>query len=232
MIIFTADHGEHLGDYNCFGKRSMHDSCARIPLIINLPGKFDGGVVCEDAASLVDIAPTILGAADVNSPSPDHKMDGVDLFKLFTGEIKREYVFGQLSFYAMGMNFLEKDEEFSKQIQDKKKAISMFSTYMAASKDWKYFYSAPDNREFMFNKQTDPKETRNIISNQFCKEDKEKIKEALINHLKECGEIEGIEKDDWKPYKFPAFTKDPDQGLLIQDIYTPWTDTYIPGYSD
>ena len=69
----------------------MHDSCARIPLIINMPGKFDGGAICEDAVSLVDIAPTILGVADADISNL--KLDGIDLFKLINGDIKREYVF-------------------------------------------------------------------------------------------------------------------------------------------
>ncbi|MGH4052703.1 MAG: sulfatase family protein [Clostridium sp.] len=228
MIIFTSDHGEHLGDYKCFGKRSMHDSCARIPLIVNQPGKFQGGVICEDAASLVDIAPTILGAAQAEIST--HKIDGIDLYHLMKGDIKREYVFSQLSYN--GMDFIELDEDFKKYVSDKDCKRAAFSTYMAANSDWKYFYSAPDNREFLFNKKTDPKETRNVVSNPFYKEALQSIKSSLINHLKECGETGGIEGSDWKVHKLPSFTKDPDKGLIIQDGYTPWVNTYIPGYSD
>ena len=86
MIIFTADHGEHLGDYKSFGKRSMHDSCARIPMLISQPGKFDGGRVFDSAVSLVDIAPTILGAAGTKITT--HEYDGVDLFDFIGGNVK------------------------------------------------------------------------------------------------------------------------------------------------
>jgi len=34
LVIFTADHGELLGDYGSFGKRSMLDPAARIPLVV------------------------------------------------------------------------------------------------------------------------------------------------------------------------------------------------------
>ena len=228
LIVFTTDHGEHLGDYRCFGKRSMHDTSARIPFILNMPGRFDGGVICEDAVSLVDIAPTILGATDTSVST--HKVDGIDLFKLMRGEIKREYVFGQLCY--KGMQFLESDIEFEKSICNKEDKRAVFSTYMAASKDWKYFYSAPDNREFLFNKNTDPKETRNLANNEFCKDALREIKSTLIEHLKECGETRGIDGEDWISHRLPSFAKDPDQGLLIQDGYTPWVDTRIPGYTD
>ena len=65
LIVFTADHGEHLGDYQCFGKRSMLDSAARIPLIARLPGRFAAGTSCGAAASLVDVMPTALAAAGI-----------------------------------------------------------------------------------------------------------------------------------------------------------------------
>jgi arylsulfatase len=230
MIIFTADHGEHLGDYRCYGKRSMHDSCARIPLIISMPGRFEGGRVCEDPASLVDIAPTILGAADVGMKT--HKLDGIDLNKLINGKSDRKYVYSQLSFYNMGPGFIQRDTQFEEFISVEENKRAAFSTYMAAGRDWKYFYSAPDNCEFLFDKRTDPRETRNISGCIFCKDSLKEIKSALVGHLRENGETGGIEGGDWKPVKMPSFTKDPDRGLLIQDMYTPWGDTEIPGYTD
>jgi hypothetical protein len=147
MIIFTADHGEHLGDYRCYGKRSMHDSCARIPLIISMPGRFEGGRVCEDPASLVDIAPTILGAADVGMKT--HKLDGIDLNRLINGKSDRKYVYSQLSFYNMGPGFIQRDTQFEEFISFEENKRAAFSTYMAAGREWKYFYSAPDNREYL-----------------------------------------------------------------------------------
>jgi arylsulfatase A-like enzyme/Tfp pilus assembly protein PilF len=61
LIIFTADHGESLGEH----KESAHgffiyDSAIRVPLIIRFPeGKFAGQVVSHQVKS-IDIMPTIL----------------------------------------------------------------------------------------------------------------------------------------------------------------------------
>ena len=63
LIICASDHGEYLGDYNCFGKRSMHDTAARVVLILRHPGRFAGGRTCSHPVSLIDVAPTILAAA-------------------------------------------------------------------------------------------------------------------------------------------------------------------------
>jgi arylsulfatase len=230
MIIFNADHGEHLGDYRCFGKRSMHDSAARVPLIVKMPGKFDGGKVFEKAVSLIDIAPTVLSVADANITT--HKLDGMDLFKLVNGKSEREYVYSQLSFDGMGIGFIQKDKEFLDSMSDETTRRAVFSTYMAASRDWKYFYSAADNREFLFDKKMDPNETRNVVNNNFLNNALVDIKSSLIEHLKENGETGGIKNGEWVSFKVPHFVKDPDAGLLIQDMYTPWSNGDIPGYKE
>lgn len=43
LIVFTADHGEMLGNLGCFGKRSAHNASLRVPLIARLPGRFAPG---------------------------------------------------------------------------------------------------------------------------------------------------------------------------------------------
>ncbi len=210
LILFTTDHGEHLGDYNCFGKRSMHDSCARIPFIVRQPGKFEGGIQCDTPVSLVDIAPTFLEAADAQIET--HTLDGVDLSKLLTGEIERELVFGQL---APG-----------------KGDYAAVSTYMAVSREWKYFYSAPDDKEYLFDKIHDPEETRNRAGLPFSEKPLKDIRQKLMDYLSETGMTAGLEEGKWKQFPRLDVSSDPDSGLLIQDGYTPWVDTHIPKYSE
>lgn len=68
IVIFTADHGEHLGDHGQIGKGSPHDSAARVPLIIRYP---NGTIVTGQSDSLielVDVAPTILDWCGIQTP--------------------------------------------------------------------------------------------------------------------------------------------------------------------
>jgi len=203
LILFSSDHGEFLGDYNCFGKRSMQDAASRIPLIARLPGRFEAGVVCEEPASLVDIAPTILAATGAEMSS--HSPDGIDLAEVASGEGDREMVFSQ---YQSGGDAI----------------------YMAASRDWKYYYSAPDNKEFLFDRIRDPYETRNCVAGSWSQDAHAHMKQTLIAHLAAGNETVGIEGDDWKRFPVITLPDDPDAGLLIQDHR--WADTSIPGYSD
>jgi arylsulfatase len=132
LIIYTADHGEMLGDYDCFGKRCFLDPAVRIPLIMRYPG-CDKGTICPTPVSLIDIMPTILEYAGIES---DEDYCGESLFDLSRGESVRETVFSQY----------EKEG---------------YANYMAVDRDFKYIYSAPDDKEILFDLKTDPGETRN-----------------------------------------------------------------------
>ena len=62
FIIFTADHGEMLGDHGRRGKEEHHyDACIRVPLMAAGPG-LQRGVVRDEMVQLEDICPTILAA--------------------------------------------------------------------------------------------------------------------------------------------------------------------------
>ena len=69
LIIFTSDHGDHFGKRPGGGnKRGAYDECARVPLIMHYPGLFQGGSVRPEPVSNVDLMPTILEVAGVESP--------------------------------------------------------------------------------------------------------------------------------------------------------------------
>ena len=73
LILFSADHGELLGDYGCVGKRSMLEASARVPLLARLPGRFEAGARVDVPATLLDVLPTCLGAANVAMPASNNR---------------------------------------------------------------------------------------------------------------------------------------------------------------
>jgi arylsulfatase A-like enzyme len=61
LVVITSDHGENLGDQGLFDHRmSLHRSLLHIPMMIRLPGTFDGGRVVDSVVRLEDVAPTVL----------------------------------------------------------------------------------------------------------------------------------------------------------------------------
>lgn len=57
IVIFTSDHGFHLGEHRFWMKVSLHEESVRVPMIIKVPGKKPA--VCHSFTELLDLYPTI-----------------------------------------------------------------------------------------------------------------------------------------------------------------------------
>ena len=73
LVIFTADHGEGLGDH---GGRAglghvsqLYESQLRVPLILRWPGRLPAGMVVDVPVSLVDLLPTVIDLLEVPDTS-------------------------------------------------------------------------------------------------------------------------------------------------------------------
>ncbi len=73
LVIYTSDHGCHFRTRNAEYKRSCHESSIHVPMIIHGPG-FTGGITEPRLVSLLDVAPTILTAAQITVPPQMHGM--------------------------------------------------------------------------------------------------------------------------------------------------------------
>ena len=71
VIIYMADNGYYMGDRGLAGKWSHYDQSLRVPLIVYDPRlkREDRGQVRTEMALNVDIAPTMLALAAVESPA-------------------------------------------------------------------------------------------------------------------------------------------------------------------
>ncbi len=65
-VIFTSDHGYHLGEHGFWQKSNLHEEVIRVPLVIRAPGMPSGQT--DSIAELVDLYPTICDLVGVPAP--------------------------------------------------------------------------------------------------------------------------------------------------------------------
>jgi len=67
-VVYTSDHGDNLGARRLWGKSTLYEESARIPMIMAGPDIAPG--VCETPVDLLDLFPTIIESAGID-PAPE-----------------------------------------------------------------------------------------------------------------------------------------------------------------
>jgi len=210
LIVMSSDHGELLGDFGCYGKRSMHDASARVPLVVRQPGRFAAGTVCGSAASLVDLFPTFAGAAGAGAMAAELGLDGRDLADLAAHPDAERVVFSQLCTGQKAIYL----------------AADSHGKYVRSAGDqeaWAYYHGQGD-RGSVWEAGSGPKE---LV----------RLEASLLEWLVRTGHWDGVEVDGngraaWREYPRvdESYLTDVNASLLNQPH--PAHPMVLPGYSE
>jgi iduronate 2-sulfatase len=105
IVIFTSDHGYHLGEHDFWAKVSLHEESAMVPLIISVPGKKPA--VCNSLTELLDLYPTLSSLCGLDVPK---RLQGQDISKMFddsTHEVR------DAAFCVNGRGFLLREDKWA-----------------------------------------------------------------------------------------------------------------------
>ena len=92
LFIFTSDngpwlnYGDHAGSAAPLreGKGTMFDGGCREPMLAWWPGPVPANSICKEPSMTIDLLPTI--AKLIGAKLPDRKIDGMDIWPLFTDD--------------------------------------------------------------------------------------------------------------------------------------------------
>lgn len=141
IVIFTSDHADALGDHGHIQKWTMYDSVLRVPLLIWSKSRISGGVR-DDLVQLIDVAPTILEAANLPVPS----------------DFEARSLWGALENRA---DYAPRDTVYSEVARDHVQTGAEFIV-MRRCRDWKLVVYLDDEDGELYDLRRDPGESDNL----------------------------------------------------------------------
>lgn len=170
IVVYTSDHGSHFCTRNQEYKRSCHDGCSHIPLVIAGPG-FTGGQVCNQVVSLMDLPRTLVDCAGVQAwPG----LQGRNLRGAVAGEPWEDVAFMQIS-----------ESHVGRAVRTRR------WTYEVGAVDadgWKDAGSAQYMELFLYDNENDPYQKRNLAAHSDYAAVRAQLRETLRKAMAAAGE--------------------------------------------
>ncbi len=176
LIIYTSDHGSHFCTRNSEYKRSCHDGCLHIPMVIHGPG-FTGGQAVEELTSLIDLPPTVLAAAGLEVPP---YMQGRSLQQLVAGTADDwpQEVFSQIS-----------ESHNGRAIRTKRWTYEVCAC--GETPGWVAARQSPQYQEaYLYDNEADPHQKNNLYADPDYKQVRAELRKCLLERMREAGEAE------------------------------------------
>jgi arylsulfatase A-like enzyme len=153
LIVFTADHGDFLGDHWLGEKELFYDTVQKVPFIVVDPRReadTTRGSVEPRFVESVDLVPTVLDALDIAAPG--HRLEGRSLLPLLHHrpvDDWRDLVYSELDYsYRHARLALGKD-------------VHQCRAFSLRNERWRYVYWL-DEPEQLFDLQADPDEFHDL----------------------------------------------------------------------
>jgi arylsulfatase A-like enzyme len=164
LIVFTADHGEYVGDHRLLYKGSLHfDGIMRVPFIAAWGSQLQAGRRVRAMVQQIDIYPTVLSLLGM----PIHTgVQGKDLSGMLRGGPEDGY------------------ERVTCEL-DQLPSVNYVPSHTVRSDEWKLSYFPVARTGMLFNLLDDPDERRNLFDNPACAHTREELLKDLLQHLYE-----------------------------------------------
>ena len=186
IILFTADHGDMLGDHGLWAKRLFYEQSANVPMLL-VGTANDARVghhrVDNRLVGWQDVMPTLLDLAGI--PIPE-QVEGLSM----VGETQRSTLYGECGEDSM-------------------------ATRMVRDERYKLIYYPVGNRLQLFDLQQDPQELENLADASHVAEVQQRLTEQLISEFY-GDDVTWVKEGALVGLPDQTYTPKPDRGLTGQ----------------
>lgn len=180
IVVFTSDHGFHLGEKDFNFKDTNWEEASRVPLIISVPNQKNKGKKVNHAVSLIDIYPTLndlCGISNDPNKNTNHvQLDGFSLRPFLDNPNTKNWKGPEEALIAT----------YGEAFVDGKWVVNGDAksyNYSLRSKDYRYT-RYENGAEELYNHKNDPNEWDNLAKNSDYKAIKESFSKKLDDRLK------------------------------------------------
>ncbi len=154
IIVFTSDHGYHMGEHGLWQKMSLFEESARVPLLIVAPGKCTAGSAVSAPVSHVDIFPTL---AELCGVTPPENIQGQSLANMLQDSNQKGRG------WALTQVTRRSDRPLKKSARSRSEENRQFFGYSLRSDRWRYTqWDSGAEGHALYDHSSDPKELTNL----------------------------------------------------------------------
>ena len=186
IVVFTSDHGYHMGEHGLWQKRSLFEESCRVPLVVVWPGTTPAGGVAPAPVSHVDLYPTIAAGCGLAVPPG---LAGQDLAPILADPARpgRNWAVTQVT-----------------RPGSKKEAFAPFSGYSLRTPRWRYteWDEGRRGRE-LYDHEADPRELANLADDPRYAGDvtslSQQLRQAVAGTFPPSGTTPHLRPETWGP---------------------------------
>lgn len=212
IIVFTSDHGYHMGEHGLWQKMSLFEESARVPLLIVAPGVAPKGGVVQSPVGQVDLFPTLAELCQVKTPE---NLQGQSLLPMLknTAEKGRGWAVTQVSrpgsprpnqAAAKAQEKPKNQAQAKAQATEKANNTGQYFGYSLRTPRWRYteWDEGRRGRE-LYDHDADPKELKNLAAEKDYDKTVAELSALLRTAVKSTyppsGETPKIKFEIWAP---------------------------------
>jgi arylsulfatase A-like enzyme len=174
LIVFTADHGDFLGDHWLGEKELFYDTVQKVPFIVADPRReadATRGTVQTRFVEAVDLVPTVLDALGIAPPT--HRLEGRSLMPLLHGQPCNDW---------RDAVYSELDYSYRHARLALRKHVHQCRAFSLRNERWRYVYWLAEPEQ-LFDLAADPNELQDLGCNASTAPIRVEWRERLLDFL-------------------------------------------------